>query len=133
MDNTADQDNNSVQKSLQIEKTKNKVANKNQIRILKAVKSTSMTKNNSKTRVIKPKSKYPLRLAQKKVSKVSANKKAIQELPIYIPRKIFRIVSLLRNERFYKLVAKFFKPSAKIPAWKFSKQSNKKSVTGKPS
>lgn len=50
MDNTADQDNNSTQKSLQIEKTKIKEANKNQIRILKAVKPTSMTKNNSKTR-----------------------------------------------------------------------------------
>ncbi|XP_074110386.1 uncharacterized protein LOC141534743 isoform X1 [Cotesia typhae] len=133
MDNTADQDNNSAQKSLQIEKTKKKEANKNQIRILKAVKSISMTKNTSKTRAMKPKSKYTLRLAQKKVSKVSANKKTIPELPVYIPRKIFHIVSLLRNERFYKLVAKFFKPNAEIPAWKFSKQSTKKSVTGKPS
>lgn len=79
--------------------------------------------------VSKPKSKYTLRVnAQKKVDKVTTRKKINHELQLYIPRKIYRIISLLRNEKFYKLVAKFFKPNAEIPAWKFNKQSSKKSL-----
>lgn len=72
------------------------------------------------------KSKYTLRTnLRRKIPKVKPINTVCQKTKPYIPRKLIRIMTLLRHENFLRLVQKFFKPATiKYPAWNFEHSTN---------
>ncbi|KAK0075715.1 hypothetical protein PV325_002072 [Microctonus aethiopoides] len=96
------------------------------------IKASESIKENkgSHVRISKVKSKYTLRtksLKRVRVSNIKDTNNRQEVLP-YIPRKVFRVLTMLRHEKFLKLITRFFKPtSKKTLSWNFDIAPNKTS------
>ncbi|KAK0167166.1 hypothetical protein PV327_004599 [Microctonus hyperodae] len=96
------------------------------------IKASESIKENkgSQIRISKTKSKYTLRtksLKKVRISNIKDTKSRPEVLP-YIPRKVFRVLTMLRHEKFLKLITRFFKPTPKKTlSWNFDTAPNKTS------